>query len=430
MALHVALTHKTAYRYDRHIGMGPQIIRLRPAPHARTPIVSYSLTLEPKEHFINWQQDPFGNYLARVVIPKDTDRFSVTVDLVADMAVINPFDFFVDESAIDFPFTYDDQTRKELLPYLSPDPVGPLLERYLKTVDRSPKTTVDFLCDVNRALQQKVSYLIRMEPGVQETEVTLGNASGSCRDSAWLLVQILRNMGIAARFVSGYLIQLTPDVKALDGPVGAAADFTDLHAWAEAYVPGAGWIGLDPTSGLLTGEGHIPLAATPHPVSAAPITGAHGKAEVDFSFHMEVQRVLETPRVTKPYSDAQWAKILESGHAVDARLKAGDVRLTMGGEPTFVAMADRDAPEWNTAAVGPTKRAFADDLVRLGLRTLLAQRRPAAVGEPQADRTRGDAGAGHRRADPRLHAGLVRRPWTAGAERHARLRGCRALHAR
>jgi len=364
MALHVALTHKTAYRYDRHIGMGPQIIRLRPAPHARTPILSYSLTLEPKEHFINWQQDPFGNYLARVVIPNDTDRFVVTVDLVADMAVINPFDFFVDESAIEFPFDYDDQTRKELQPYLEPDPVGPLLGRYLASIDRKSKSTVDFLCDVNRALQQKVSYLIRMEPGVQETEVTLENASGSCRDSAWLLVQIMRNMGLAARFVSGYLIQLTPDVKALDGPVGAAADFTDLHAWAEVYVPGAGWVGLDPTSGLLTGEGHIPLAATPHPVSAAPITGAHGKAEVDFAFHMDVTRVLETPRVTKPYSDAQWAEILASGHAVDARLKAGDVRLTMGGEPTFVAVEDRDAAEWNTAAVGPTKRAFADDLIR------------------------------------------------------------------
>ena len=364
MALHVALTHKTAYRYDRHIGMGPQIIRLRPAPHARTPILSYSLTLEPTEHFINCQQDPFGNYLARVVIPKDTDRFVVTVDLVADMAVINPFDFFVDESAVEFPFAYDAQTRKELQPYLEPEPVGPLLARYLAAIDRSPKTTVDFLCDVNRAVQQKVSYLIRMEPGVQETEVTLDKASGSCRDSAWLLVQILRNMGLAARFVSGYLIQLTPDVKALDGPVGAATDFTDLHAWAEAYVPGAGWVGLDPTSGLLTGEGHIPLAATPHPVSAAPITGAHGKAEVDFDFHMGITRILETPRVTKPYTDEAWAKIIDTGHAVDARIKAGDIRLTMGGEPTFVAMGDRDAAEWNTAAVGPTKRAFADDLVR------------------------------------------------------------------
>jgi uncharacterized protein (DUF2126 family)/transglutaminase-like putative cysteine protease len=364
MSLHVALTHETSYRYDRRIGMGPQIIRLRPAPHARTPVLSYSLKIEPELHFINWQQDPFGNFLARVVFPEETDHFKVTVDLVADMAVINPFDFFVDESAKDFPFTYDEQTLKELQPYLEPSPPGPLVERYLKTIDRSSKSTVDFLCDLNRVLQHSVKYLIRMEPGVQTPEETLGKQSGSCRDSAWLLVEILRNLGIAARFVSGYLIQLTPDVKALDGPVGASTDFTDLHAWAEAYVPGAGWIGLDPTSGLLTGEGHIPLAATPHPVSAAPITGAHGKAEVTFGFNMAVTRILETPRVTKPYTDEAWQGIVESGHAIDARIKAGDVRLTMGGEPTFVAVGDRDAAEWNTAAVGPTKRAFADALVR------------------------------------------------------------------
>jgi uncharacterized protein (DUF2126 family) len=364
MALHVALTHETHYSYDRRIGMGPQVIRLRPAPHCRTPILSYSLTLEPKTHFVNWQQDPFGNFLARVVLPEPTIGFSVVVDLVADMAVINPFDFFVEEDAKEWPLAYADDLRKDLTPYLEAAKPGTLLARYLAGIDRRQQGTIDFLCDINRRLCADIRYLVRMEPGVQTPEETLELAAGSCRDSAWLLVQILRHCGLAARFVSGYLIQLTADVKALDGPTGTDKDFTDLHAWAEVYVPGAGWIGLDPTSGLLAGEGHIPLAATPHPVSAAPISGRHDKAEVEFNFKMSVTRIRETPRVTKPYSDETWGRILASGKEIDARLAAGDVRLTMGGEPTFVAADDMDGAEWNTAAVGPTKRRFADDLVR------------------------------------------------------------------
>ena len=364
MALHVALTHATTYRYDRHIAMGPQIVRLRPAPHCRTPIASYSIKLEPAVHFLNWQQDPFGNYLARIVLPEETDVFSVTIDLVADMSVINPFEFFIAEEAKDWPFKYEEVLEKELAPYLTPEPVSPRLREYLDGIDINTKVTIDYLCDLNRKMQSDIGYLVRMEPGVQTPDETLENASGSCRDSAWLLVQVMRNLGLAARFVSGYLIQLTPDVKSLDGPTGTDVDFTDLHAWTEVYVPGAGWIGLDPTSGLLAGEGHIPLAATPHPVSAAPITGKHGKADVTFDFKMSVVRILETPRVTKPYTDETWTTILESGHKVDERLNAGDVRLSMGGEPTFVAADDMEGAEWNIAAIGPTKRNFADALIR------------------------------------------------------------------
>ncbi len=280
------------------------------------------------------------------------------------MAVINPFDFFIEEAAADWPFTYDPELRKELQPYLEPMPAGPRLAEYLHAIDKTPRLTIDFLCDLNRSLQREIRYLVRMEPGVQTPEETLLNASGSCRDSGWLLVQIARHLGLAARFVSGYLIQLTPDVKSLDGPSGTDIDFTDLHAWAEIYVPGAGWIGLDPTSGLLTGEGHIPLAATPAPSSAAPISGSHEAAEVTFGFDMKVERILETPRVTKPYSDQQWERIVAVGDQVDDRLQRGDVRLSMGGEPTFVSVDDMDGDEWNTAAVGPTKRRLADELVR------------------------------------------------------------------
>ena len=364
MAIRVAINHKTEYRYDRLVSLAPHIIRLRPAVHSRTPVLSYALKIEPKEHFINWQQDPFGNYQARVVFPGKTDRLCIEVDLTAEMVVINPFDYFLEKSARHFPFSYEEQLARELVPFREVKEDGPQLRNWLDTVDRSKQTTNDFLVNLNKRLEQDVKYNIRMEPGVQTCEETLEKASGSCRDTGWLLVQILRHLGLAARFVSGYLIQLTADEKSLDGPSGTDHDFTDLHAWAEVYVPGAGWIGLDPTSGLFAGEGHIPLACTPDPVSAAPITGASDDARVEFYFHNEVQRIHEDPRVTKPYSDTQWAKITSLGRQVDADLLAGDVRLTMGGEPTFVSIDDMDGAEWNTAALGTKKRELAGNLLK------------------------------------------------------------------
>ena len=363
MSIHAALHHVTHYRYDRPVQLGPQIVRLRPAPHCRSKIISYSLKVEPAEHFINWQQDPFANWQARLVFPEKTREFKVTVDLVTEMAVFNPFDFFLEPEAENFPFQYDPLLKEELAPYLALAPAADLFSNYLAGVDRRPQRTIDFLVGINQRLQHDINYLIRMEPGVQTPEQTLHNASGSCRDSGWLLVQLLRHCGLAARFVSGYLIQLKADQKSLDGPSGTEVDFTDLHAWCEVYLPGAGWIGLDPTSGLLAGEGHIPLACTPQPSGAAPIEGLVDPAEVAFSHEMAVTRIHESPRVTLPYDDEQWRAILQLGDAVDLQLQEDDVRLTMGGEPTFVGIDDRDGPEWNTAALGPTKRVFALELL-------------------------------------------------------------------
>ena len=364
MSIHVALSHITHYKYDRLVTLGPQIVRLRPAPHSRTQILSYSLKIEPADHFINWQQDPFANYQARLVFPKATREFKVTVDMVVDMVTLNPFDFFLEPEAEEFPFKYNELMTRELAPYLVVGPATPLVKTYLEKIDKTPRRTNDFLVSVNQQLQQAIKYTIRMEPGVQTPEETLEKALGSCRDTGWLLVQLLRHMGLAARFVSGYLIQLKADVKSLDGPSGTEADFTDLHAWCEVFLPGAGWVGLDPTSGLMAGEGHIPLACTPEPSSAAPIEGGVDESEVEFAHHMGVQRIYETPRVTQPYTEDQWASVLALGEAVDQDLLEGDVRLTMGGEPTFVATNDRDAAEWNIDALGPTKRGYATELVQ------------------------------------------------------------------
>src|SRR5580700_5764574 len=328
MSIRVALNHKTLYRYTRPVWLSPHVVRLRPAPHCRTPIPSYSLKVTPGDHFINWQQDPYSNHLARLVFPSKTMEFSVEVDLVADMTVINPFDFFLEKYAEEFPFQYDPVVRRELIPYLKKRRVGPKMEALIAEARKENIRTNDFLVDVNQRIQKRIKYLIRMEPGVQSPEKTLTLGSGSCRDSAWLLVQLLRNLGLAARFVSGYLIQLMPDVKSLDGPSGTERDFTDLHAWAEVYIPGGGWIGLDPTSGLLAGEGHLPLACTAAPMTAAAVTGFfsaedeeviqsdpedgqdHSDGKEDkFDFSMTVTRIHEDPRVTKPYTDEQWTQI-------------------------------------------------------------------------------------------------------------------------
>ena len=365
MSIKVAIRHQTTYQYDRAVNLSPHVFRLRPAPHCRTPILSYSFNVHPDKHFLNWQQDPFGNYQARVVFQEQTTSLSLDVEVIAEIIVINPFDFFIEKTAEEFPFRYPQQLQKELHPYFEITENGTLLNKFLNQIDISKKkNTIDFLVELNQKLWKTLRYTVRFEPGIQSCEETLGLNSGSCRDSGWLLVQICRHLGLAARFVSGYLIQLKSDTKALDGPSGPEADFTDLHAWTEVYVPGAGWIGLDPTSGLWAGEGHIPLCCTPDPVSAAPITGMTDVCEVTFSYKNEVFRIHEDPRVTKPYTEEQWASIIGLGNKVDEDLTHGDVRLTMGGEPTFVSVDDMEAKEWNTTADGPHKRILGADLIR------------------------------------------------------------------
>lgn len=382
MSIHVSLYHRTHYRYDKAISHGPHVVRLRPAPHCRSTILSYSQKIQGGEHFINWQQDPFGNWNARLVFPEKMKELSVEVELVAEMSVYNPFDFFIEEAATQFPFAYEPSLRRDLTAFAQPSPLGVELKSYYADLRQDflkgstqPLLTIDFLVGLNQRLQKDIRYLIRLEPGVQSPEETLTKRSGSCRDSAWLLVHLARQFGLAARFVSGYLIQLTPDVKSLDGASGTESDFTDLHAWCEVYLPGAGWIGFDPTSGLLAGEGHIPLSCTPEPSSAAPVSGAVDPCESTLHHEMKITRIYESPRVTKPYTPEQWTRIAALGRSIDADLDADDVRLTMGGEPTFISIDDPDGPEWNFSATSAQKRILSDQL----LKRLRARFAPASL---------------------------------------------------
>ena len=369
MSLKVVISHKTHYKYDRKISLSPHIIRLRPAPHSRTPIEAYSLKIKPENHFLNWQQDPFGNYLARLVFPEKTDEFCIDVEIIADMITINPFDFFVEDSAKNYPFEYKKDLKKELKPYLKIEEKNKILKDFINSIDKKEKPIIDFLVEVNQKINQHLNYTVRLEPGVQTCKTTLEKKLGSCRDFAWLFVQVLRHLGLASRFVSGYLVQLTADVKSLDGPSGPETDFTDLHAWTEVYVPGAGWIGLDSTSGLFAGEGHIPLACTPHYNSAHAIEGFSDKCETEFDYENKVTRIFESPRVTKPYKEEQWDAIYNLGFKVDEDLVKNDVRLTMGGEPTFVSIDDMESAQWNSEADGEHKRELANNLSRRLLET-------------------------------------------------------------
>jgi len=356
MGIQVALNHRTQYRYDKAVSVGSQVIRLRPAPHCRTPILNYSLSVTPARHLLNWQLDAHNNHLARLLFPDKTNEFVIEVGLVAELLPFNPFDFFLEPGVEDYPFKYTPELAQDLAPHLSDDPAGPRLQVFLRKLSRERRGTISFLVDLNRRVRDEIDYVTRLDPGVQTCEETLEKRTGSCRDSAWLTVQILRHLGIAARFVSGYLIQLAADEKMSVDSSGPQTDSADFHAWAEAFLPGAGWIGLDPTSGLFAGEGHIPLVCTPNAAKAAPIEGTVELANVDFRYSMSIRRLNDAPRPSKPFTEEAWLQVEQVAHRVDADLEAQDVRLTMGGEPTFVGIDEPESPQWTIDALGPMKR--------------------------------------------------------------------------
>ncbi len=345
--------------YPKPVSLGAHTLRLHPASHAKAHVETYHLGCEQAER-IQWTIDPYGNKVARISFPWD-ERFrelDILVELVVEVRSVNPFDFFVDHRVEELGFTYPAEYALELAPFLGlDDPAfacGEQFETFLAEMPDEGRT-VDAIVQMNALVNRRIDYVIREEPGVWTPEETLAQGRGSCRDSAMLLVALLRRRGIAARFVSGYLIQVTDEGMLPDLPKGLDHDVVDLHAWAEAYVPGAGWIGLDATSGLMATEGHIPLACASTPTLAAPLYGSAEMAAEQVDFRMSVARLGHEPRPTAPYTDEVWARLRESGRRADAKLATLGVRMTMGGEPTFNARENTELPEWNTSALGPDK---------------------------------------------------------------------------
>lgn len=286
--MRILLEHQTCYQYERPVFLTTHYLRLKPAPHYRIPIESYALSVEPHNHILHWQQDPFNNYLARVDFMASTQSLVVDVKVTINMVTINPFDFYVDEEAQFFPFSYNDEIKSALSPYLKTTKQDPLVREWLGNIAHSSQDIVTFLAMLNQRVSREIVYNIRMEPGIQTPIESLQLRSGSCRDSAWLLVQCLRQLGLAARFASGYLIELDKRLNSLDN---SKEDAVALHAWAEVFIPGAGWIGMDTTSGLFTAEGHVPLACTPSPNLATPITGTAEICKTNFTYQSQVSRL-------------------------------------------------------------------------------------------------------------------------------------------
>lgn len=364
MSIQITLNHHKSYQFERPIFLGPHVIRLRPSPHYPLPIQSYTLKISPEDHSLSWRQDVYGNWLAKVNFPNPIQHFKIEVELLINLYPINPFQFLIDPDAVEYPFIYEDLLKQELNSFFEIKESGELLQQYLETLDTTRQFTTNFITAINQKIAQDIEYQMRLEEGIQSCEETLTKRTGSCRDSAWLLVQIFRHLGIASRFVSGYLIQLAIDETPLDDSITITKDMADLHAWVEVFLPGAGWIGLDPTSGMLTAEGHIALAVGSHPDMASPIVGTIEPCETTLDFSLTVSRIYETPKVSKPYHHQQWLEINHLGQFVDQQLLENQIGLTMGGEPTFISIDDFESPEWRFEAEGETKRQKAGILLR------------------------------------------------------------------
>jgi len=370
--LRLLIQHQSVYRYPTPASFGPHQVRLRPASHARARIENYTLKV-PSEAAVRWQQDPSGNHVAHLAFKKGTrlPALEITVELAVDIRPVNPFDFFIDPRCEVIPFAYPAELSRDLAPFLERgDPELATGEQFEALLAAMPKSepTVPFLVAANQLVHGALRYVIREEPGIWTPEETLKNGRGSCRDQAVLLMALLRARGLASRFASGYLVQLQDEGMLPGEPKGVSKDVADLHAWTEVFLPGGGWVGLDPTSGLFCGEGHIPLASVARPALGSPVEGTADRAAESISFSMKIARLGDEVRPTAPFPDEAWGELLDGADAADAVLRAAGLALTSGGEPTFNSRDHAEKPEWNGDALGPTKweagLALADELRR------------------------------------------------------------------
>ena len=288
-ATRVRIEHRTCYAYDRPVHLSPHRIRLRPAASMPARIRDYALSITPEPQSLHWQEDAWRNRVARAVFLEPTRELTLAATLEAELVAANPFDFLVEDEAQRVPFRYRHEDRRALAACLDIEPAGPRFAAWTEDLrqrlldDEDDTRTVEFIVAVNQAVADATRYVMRFEPGIQSCERTLELGSGSCRDSGWLLAQALRRFGIATRFVSGYLVQLAREGR-------DEGDSVALHAWCDAYVPGAGWIGLDATSGLLAAQYHIPLAVAATPGPTAPVQGYADASESRLTYEMHVRR--------------------------------------------------------------------------------------------------------------------------------------------